>query len=378
MTRFAWRGIVAALSFGALAAHAAPSYHFVDLGTVGGAFSVPHDINNLGQIVGQSQVSDSSGLHAVLWSNGSVTDLTALAGGTGGSANAINDAGQIVGSNMGTGPSRATLWQNGNGTFLGANGVESAANDINQHGQIVGRSGPQAANAAHSAQWSSSDPATTKTVQSDASNGQAVAINNAGAIVGERYTADGTKPYLVSGGTQADLPLKGFREGSPAAINDHGTVAGNVMTIWGDSAKSMPAMWMDGKLQFLTVPAGFGDSAADINAAGWIVGATTQPDFQSHATLWANNTLVDLNAYIDPQKKAEGWWLYSATAINDRGDIVGLLGHGDLFVEQHAFLLQYEGGTVSPVPEPETWAMVLASLGALGIIRKRAAKNGGA
>src|SRR5689334_17742521 len=71
---------------------AQPVYSVTELGTLSGGFSTANGINNLGQVVGQSDY------HAFLYSGGHLTDLGALPGGNYSWANAINDNGQIVGT----------------------------------------------------------------------------------------------------------------------------------------------------------------------------------------------------------------------------------------------------------------------------------------
>src|SRR6516162_2580566 len=78
------------------AAKGQPGYTITDLGTLGGSFSVASGINNGGQVVGFSPLSDGAPSHAFLYSGGQMLDLGTL-GGSGSGANAINDRGQIVG-----------------------------------------------------------------------------------------------------------------------------------------------------------------------------------------------------------------------------------------------------------------------------------------
>jgi len=101
-------------------------------------------VNSSGQAVGTSlQTSDSDG-HAVLFANGTVTDLNAPGTGTPGgdsSANAINDNGVIVGQG---GNGDAFVYSNGHATDLntliaaGSGFTLASANGINDNGVIVG------------------------------------------------------------------------------------------------------------------------------------------------------------------------------------------------------------------------------------------------
>ena len=78
-----------------------------------------------------------------------------------------------------------------------------------------------------------------------------------------------------------------------------------------------------------------------------------------HATLWNGATVTDLNSFLDASTVSAGWVLYEATGINDNGWIVGNASNSLLGIQSHAFLL-------TPVPEAETWAMMLTGLGLVG------------
>ena len=67
-----------------------------DLGTLGGTSSSARDINDLGQVVGESQIAGDTEMHAFLFTNGEMKDLGTL-GGTMSTACGINNKGEVVG-----------------------------------------------------------------------------------------------------------------------------------------------------------------------------------------------------------------------------------------------------------------------------------------
>jgi probable HAF family extracellular repeat protein len=79
------------------------------LGTLGGKYGVALGINNLDQVVGNAQTKNGYA-HAFVWENGLMTDLGTLDDDTVSEAHDINNRGQIVGQSSGE-TANAVIWQ---------------------------------------------------------------------------------------------------------------------------------------------------------------------------------------------------------------------------------------------------------------------------
>jgi probable HAF family extracellular repeat protein len=118
----------------------------LDLGTLGGTYSVVTGLNNWGQVVGQSNVAGDLTFHPFLWTKRrGLQDLGTLGGNTG-TTNWINDAGEAVGKADLAGPSPqlhdAVLWKDGKTIDLGTVPGDSCslAYYVNESSQVVGTS----------------------------------------------------------------------------------------------------------------------------------------------------------------------------------------------------------------------------------------------
>lgn len=283
-------------------------------------------INSAGHIVGGITESGSNS-QATLWNGANATNL-ALPQMSSSTARAINDVGDIVGdSSFGGGLSNATLWRNGAVIVLPGIGGEARA--INNSGQIAGvyavtedgPSGPTVV-AYQAARW---DNYVLSTLGGP--NSQAYDINDAGVVVGEMFSSEGyIRPVRWDGTVATDL----------------GTLAGEFAVAFG------------------------------INNAGQIVGSGLKASifdpaltFEQRAFLWDGPSIIDLTSLLDSDTLAAGWVLEVAHDINEQGWVVGS-AYNTLTDARRGFVL-------APVPEPETWAMLLAGLGLIGAIARRRA-----
>ena len=117
----------------------------LDIGTLGGTAGVPFQMNNRGQVVGNSNLAGDQNFHAFLWDKEEgLKDLGTLPGGSFSGANWINDAGESVGGSDSSNGHHAVLWKKRAVIDLGtlAGDCKSDALSINSQGQIVGNSSP--------------------------------------------------------------------------------------------------------------------------------------------------------------------------------------------------------------------------------------------
>jgi probable HAF family extracellular repeat protein len=109
----------------------------IDLGHLGGEYSIATDINDFGQVVGHSFTSTGE-THAFIWSRGVMRDLGGSPAGDV-FADSINAFGQIVGYGLLDGFHwNALRWRGGIATSITPVGVDGYAYDINILGQVAG------------------------------------------------------------------------------------------------------------------------------------------------------------------------------------------------------------------------------------------------
>jgi probable HAF family extracellular repeat protein len=263
----------------------------IDLGDLGGGESHAHDINNVGQVTGESR--DATGNYrAFLWDpNNGIQDLGTLGGATS-TAYAINDAGEVVGYSLVGSTYHAFLYSGGVMNDLDTFAYfQSAAFDVNNSQEIVGTL------------VSYGDYKSTGFIYADGSltdlgspileESQCWVINNTGLISGYSWGAGEERSFLYAGELVVDLgEIAGYPKTYAYGINDAGQVVGSVT-----------------------------------NTAGTV----------SHAFIYTGGQLLDLNNLL---VAGHGWEeLSAAYAVNSSGQIVG---YGRINGEFRAFLLTPE------------------------------------
>jgi probable HAF family extracellular repeat protein len=260
----------------------------------------------------------------------------------------INSSGVVVGDST-FGPStglasRAASFSNGTATALGTlpnSGPFSRANGINASGQVVGFSGDRLDGDSSRAFLVKISSGLTHMIDLGTLGGsyaQAWAINDAGFVTGNSQTGGGDAP------THAfiwDITAKMRDLGTLGGKSSHGTSVNAQNHVVGNSAinivdNRVHAFLYDGTLMNDLGSLGGASASSDrsyalgVNATDQVVGYTYLPpagpiphtDSTQVAFISQLGVMVDLNDLIGTA--SNNYRLYSATAINDRGQIVAV------------------------------------------------------
>jgi probable HAF family extracellular repeat protein len=323
-TRVLWLALAVLAALTAVgSASAATAYSVVDLGP---STDVAEAINTQGDVVG-------IGEHGFLYSGGVLTFLPPLPFGTGSVPLGINDRGDVVGwSNVSNRP-RAFLYRDGQMRDLGTLGGDSSlAYDVNNLGVVTGVSFDTAFRNRPFVYVGGK-------MRALGFEGVASAINDRNQVAGLFYAnAPSTFPiraFLTKGGALRDLgTLPGGTLSGAEDVNDAGQAVG-----WSNcsTCTEHAFLYSGGVMSDLGTLGGQTSHAYAINSVGEIVGSAQTAAGFTVAFVWSGGVMRNLNDLIPP---IEGGFLWEAHGINTSGQIAA---YGLIDGDFHAFLLTPTG-----------------------------------
>ena len=314
----------------------------IDLG-VGHGYAV----NNSGQVV----------LDQGIYSNGTLTPLPALPGGTSGAhALAINASGQVAG--YADGPNNivvAIVYGNGTLTNLGnpfggttlGTPEPAYATGINASGQVVGSSEDSSVGITVRYSWvySKGTFSLLGGVPGVGFGSTDVAgINDTGEIAGTSAPRNApSRAWIFTNGVTTDLLW-----GEANAINASGQVTGSVYNL--NANRSLAFIYSNGTTANLGALPGDNVSVGyAINAGGQVVGnSSVAGSLSAGRAFFYNGVMSDLNSLVDGSDPLKSFvTLTHAQGINDGGLIV-VNGLDARDGSSHAFLMQLPPISIAP------------------------------
>jgi len=312
-----------------------PNYRVIELGTLGGTYSQPFYVSNMGVASGEASLADGN-WHAILWQGSFKRDLGTLGGLNSSAFGSPNAIGQVVG------------------------GAETSHSDPNGEDfcGFYASGAPLSGTACLGFLWQ--DDSMTPLSTLGGYNSAASMINNRGEVAGnaETATTDSTcppydpalgqyqvlqeKPVVWANGRIKELPTYGGDpDGFAIAINDRGQAAGasgvcsTFNVINGLYLSPVHALfWDHGKVTNLgSLGGNFGNQAHGMNNRGQVVGTSDLAgDSVFHGFVWSKSTGMQ---DIPP---VQGDTYSVALAINDLGVVTGV-SLNSTFTTLHAFVV---------------------------------------
>ena len=329
-------------------------YHVVQLSEIpssGGC--VPTAINDAGDIVGYCGAGEAT-TFAVLWKNGTVTDLGRHDGGTFSRGSAISSLGQIVGAgDTGDIDTKALIHDGARWIAIDTSGgSDQEANGITDDGLIFGNFTTQrhpgtetwnpvfwTYDAAHERFDRHDLPKPAGTI----SGAFIYAVNRFGSAVGQvasdlignqagLWNHDPLRSLVVLGNPAGFVSAAVFGVSDDVrAVGYAANAAGSHAVLWQNDAGRTPVD--------LGTLAGDPEAVAyAVNSAGQVVGVSTGPASPLGAVergfLYENGVMTELTTLVDPADAA--WTVTRTVGINNAGHIIGVGTQGGA---QYAIML---------------------------------------
>jgi probable HAF family extracellular repeat protein len=318
-------------------------YTVIELGTLGGTYSVANGISNSGWVSGISTLPGDTAIHAFAWRNGVMTDLGTLGGPDSGNFFLPNDRGEVTGAAETSTPDPLGQDFCGFGTHLicppfvwwhgvmvplpTLGGTSGGAAQANNRGEAVGAVYnttsdptciPPEVQRVEAVVW---ENGTIRQLPNYAGDtvGAAHAINDNGQITGWSGNCAFTlfHALLWDHGRSIYLgSLGGAMNTQGLAINNQGQVVG-----FGDLAgdNTFDAFfWERGVMTDLgTLPGDVASAADGINSKGQVVGGSFDASGNVRGTIWQDGVITDLNTLTAPNSP----FVLAGDGINDAGQI---------------------------------------------------------
>ena len=268
-----------------------------------GSYSSASGISNGGRVVGTMSSPSHPDSRAFAWDPHGETRSLGTLGGDTSTGRAVNDAGQMVGgSTLKNGASHAFLYDDGRMTDLGTlGGQTSEALAISASGRVAGRA--QLRNGdTHAFVWRKGTMTDLGTLAGDGAGLASIAsaVNDRGIVTGQSSSAG--DPGLVHA----------FRGSAESGLQDLGTLAGGQNSF---------GLGIDEEGDIVG-----GSEIRGREFHAFIVRAGARGKEAAQGGSRGDRMMVDLNDELEAAS-GEGWVLTAATAINQRGQIVGYGTH---------------------------------------------------
>ena len=343
-----------------------------NLGVLPGAvFSTGTGLNDLGQVTGEMNYGTiDDGVNRpfttqyvyISGPNGGPLQLIDTSGVVPGisvyTASEINYSGQVIGTYLQGSSTNVGFTTNANGNGIQHHIGFARGWDINDSGTSVHQS-------TFGGAYVVAPNGDVNMVATDGEPRNIRGINNAGevAISSEVWSAeDGFRPVSVNG-TALQL----------YDINNSGQVLGSLLDDVGSPMNQSPLFVIDPDNTVHTLNITIDEQSAllgysllyggfKLNDNGQVIGVIRDGQGTTAFSFLASIGTDDvINLSMEEDILAAGWSNITVSDINNLGQISGT---GIIGGEKRAFLL-------TPVPEPETYAMMLAGLSMLGFMRRR-------